>query len=313
MQAKTLRDDPPTLQQQPGGAPGSGSRERGAIGRTLLLVGVAALLIAAAGLALVLLVFSPGSGSEDEYRAKVNSAMREVVSSNRSVSAALARLGTGKSTSAERAVARAQNATASARGAVNALTVPEGEEPFASNARQTLSREAAYLSAVSGILRDPAAPGAERAETLATNLTDALDVLAPTDADWSQSVGGSDNLSAWARRNTLRVERTAAARRRRVRTEPQVEPQSGGGIPNVTRVPPASPPSGVDCGGGLRAGPNTSCAFAANVRAAWQDAPGTTNTMQVYSPTTGRSYTMNCAPAGSGTTCSGGNNASVSF
>lgn len=144
---------------------------------------------------------------------------------------------------------------------------------------------------------------------MSANLTDALDVLSPADADWSQSVNGSDNLTAWAGRNTRRAERAAAARRRKRAT-----PEDSRTIPqSAPRASSPAPRAGSDCGGGLRAGPNTSCAFSANVRAAWGDAPGTTNTVRVYSPTTGQSYTMNCAPAGSGTTCSGGNNASVSF
>jgi hypothetical protein len=63
----------------------------------------------------------------------------------------------------------------------------------------------------------------------------------------------------------------------------------------------------------LHAGPNTSCSFAQNVRSAWAAAPGSTNTLRVYSPVTGQTYTMNCAPAGGGITCSGANNASVSW
>jgi hypothetical protein len=35
--------------------------------------------------------------------------------------------------------------------------------------------------------------------------------------------------------------------------------------------------------------------------------------VQAYSPVTGQTYVMSCAPAGSGVTCSGANNASVSW
>lgn len=237
--------------------------------------------------------------------------MDGVVRSNQKLSSSLSRLGTRRSTSAVRAVNDARTATASARGAVNALTVPKDARRIAANARQTLSREAAYLRAVSATLEDPAAPGAERAETLAANLTDALDVLAPAEADWSQSVAGADNLTGWAARNTraaarrLAAERQARAKRAAARGE-----RGNSGAPGAT---PSRGSSGTDCGGGLRAGPNTSCAFAANVRDAWGEAPGVTNTVRVYSPTTGDTYTMSCSPAGTGVTCSGGNNASVSF
>jgi hypothetical protein len=74
---------------------------------------------------------------------------------------------------------------------------------------------------------------------------------------------------------------------------------------------PSSSSGGRDCAGGLHAGPNTSCPFAQNVRDAYNAAPGTTASVRVFSPVTGQTYTMSCAPAGSGVTCSGANNASV--
>jgi len=57
-------------------------------------------------------------------------------------------------------------------------------------------------------------------------------------------------------------------------------------------------------------GRNTSCAFAANVESAFYAAGGGTNTVSVYSPVTGRSYTMTCV-AGIPSVCRGGNNAVV--
>ena len=53
--------------------------------------------------------------------------------------------------------------------------------------------------------------------------------------------------------------------------------------------------------------------FALNVRDAYYEAPGSSATVRVYSPITNETYTMNCRPSGSGVTCSGGNNASVTF
>jgi hypothetical protein len=83
----------------------------------------------------------------------------------------------------------------------------------------------------------------------------------------------------------------------------------------ATSGSPAPPSSsgGIDCGGGLHAGPNTSCPFAQNVRDAYNAAPGTTASVRVFSPVTGQTYTMSCAPAGSGVTCSGANNASATW
>lgn len=69
----------------------------------------------------------------------------------------------------------------------------------------------------------------------------------------------------------------------------------------------------TNCGAGLHAGPHTSCPFAQNVRAAYNAAPGTTASVRVFSPVTGQTYTMSCAAAGSGVTCSGANNASVTW
>jgi hypothetical protein len=83
----------------------------------------------------------------------------------------------------------------------------------------------------------------------------------------------------------------------------------------ATPASPALPPpsGGTDCGGGVHAGPNTSCPFARNVRKAYDAAPGTTASMRVFSPVTHLTYTMSCAAAGSGVTCSGANNASVTW
>lgn len=71
--------------------------------------------------------------------------------------------------------------------------------------------------------------------------------------------------------------------------------------------------NGTDCGGGLFAGPNTSCPFAQSVQQAYNQAPGMDATVQAYSPVTNQTYTMSCSPAGAGVTCSGANNASVSW
>jgi hypothetical protein len=86
-------------------------------------------------------------------------------------------------------------------------------------------------------------------------------------------------------------------------------PPSGGGGGGGS--PPA--PSGNNCGGGLTAGPNTSCAFASNVRDAYAAAGAEgTQELLVYSPTTDKEYGMTCT-GGSPHVCTGGNNASVSF
>jgi Glucodextranase, domain B len=72
-----------------------------------------------------------------------------------------------------------------------------------------------------------------------------------------------------------------------------------------------SSPEGTDCGGELHAGQGTSCAFAENVRNAYNEAPGAY--LEVYSPVTNQTYTMDCTPTGAGVNCSGANNATVSW
>jgi hypothetical protein len=72
--------------------------------------------------------------------------------------------------------------------------------------------------------------------------------------------------------------------------------------------PPLSDAS--NCGGGLTAGAHTSCPFAENVRAAFE-ASGS-GILDVYSPTTGKTYRMYCT-SGSPHVCTGGNGASVYF
>lgn len=94
---------------------------------------------------------------------------------------------------------------------------------------------------------------------------------------------------------------------------------SGSGKPSGSTQPPSTPSSSTggvpfssttDCGGGTYAGPNTSCAFARNVRAEHERAEEAV--IDVFSPTTGRTYRMYCT-GGATNVCTGGNNASVWF
>jgi hypothetical protein len=65
-----------------------------------------------------------------------------------------------------------------------------------------------------------------------------------------------------------------------------------------------------NCGGGLTAGAHTSCAFAANVRSAYNQTGS--GVLDVSSPVTGQTYRMYCT-AGAAHVCTGANNASVYF
>jgi len=90
---------------------------------------------------------------------------------------------------------------------------------------------------------------------------------------------------------------------------------SGGGTKsrpsNTGGIPQQAAPSGKDCGGGVSANANTTCSFALNVRDEYRSSGGS-SVIEVYSPVTKLSYTMSCGGS-SVTTCTGGNNASVTI
>jgi hypothetical protein len=65
-----------------------------------------------------------------------------------------------------------------------------------------------------------------------------------------------------------------------------------------------------NCGSGVSAGPNTSCGFAENVRAAYRQSGSPV--VSAFSPATGKTYTMYCTSS-SPHVCTGGNDASVYF
>ena len=272
-------------------------------------IGGGALVVLAVVVVLIFTVFSSeddGGDANAEYQAKVEEVMAPVVSANERLSRSLSALHGTRPAAAIRAVEAADDTTLSARGALNALTVPKGSEQIAVNARGTLSREAAYLSAVSAVLEDPSSETVGQTTTLAANLTDALNVVAPADEDWAQSVSGADTLNEWA-------PDASKALKDKAKSKTKEKGQKRGGSAGNSSPPPSTLANSRDCGGGLRAGPNTSCAFAQNVRAAYEEAPGASATVEVYSPVTGLTYSMSCAPAGAGVTCSGGNDASASW
>lgn len=69
----------------------------------------------------------------------------------------------------------------------------------------------------------------------------------------------------------------------------------------------------MTCDGGLTAGSHTSCAFASNVRSAYEQSGGSGDrTLDVYSPVTNRTYSMTCT-GGEPHVCTGGNDAAVFF
>lgn len=87
------------------------------------------------------------------------------------------------------------------------------------------------------------------------------------------------------------------------RTAPSTSTSPGAPPP----PPPPTTPSG--CGDGLSVNSVTSCPFARNVREAYQNSGGD-SVIEVFSPVTGRSYTMSCT-SGVPVVCRGGNGAVV--
>jgi hypothetical protein len=96
---------------------------------------------------------------------------------------------------------------------------------------------------------------------------------------------------------------------------PTVTKTVGQAPARVVYVPAAAPagPALTNCGGGVLAGPDTSCPFALNVEESWSETGGT-NPVIAYSPVTGSSYAMNCSGTVGGLQeCTGGDNALVEF
>jgi hypothetical protein len=283
-----------------------------------LLIGVAVVAIVLAGAALAFVLLSSGDTEQDQavaYERSVAKVFGPVLGANQQLSDELIALRGTDPSDARIAVQRAQRATTQAGGGLSAITVPAGSEEFASQARQALEREGAYLASVSNVLRNPSAASASQLQTLASNLSTALDAAGPAVAGTSQTISGADRLTAWAQNTAATLRKRAAAKRKAAaerRAEAREREQDRGGSTG-TGSAPSTTVSGTNCGSGVTAGPNTSCPFALNVRSAYLQAPGLVTTVRVYSPTTGQTYSMSCRPSGAGTTCSGGNNASVSF
>jgi Glucodextranase, domain B len=80
--------------------------------------------------------------------------------------------------------------------------------------------------------------------------------------------------------------------------------------PAVAHESPGQSGGQTPCGGELTVGPDTTCAFAEDVRAKYLESGS--GTYEVYSPVTERTYTMTCV-GGATVVCTGGNHASVYF
>jgi hypothetical protein len=147
--------------------------------------------------------------------------------------------------------------------------------------------------------------------TLGTGAQSALVALNTVAPGAGASLNGADNLQSWA--HGAQTQQAAAHRKSQPKAAQQTAtqtattvtvPSTGGGVSSGGG---ASASGSIDCGGGLIAGPHTSCAFAQNVQQAWESTPGESNTVTAYSPVTNQAYTESCGPqaSGSGIVCTG--------
>jgi hypothetical protein len=287
--------------------PEDSSRRRSG-GRAALIAGA---LIGIAAIAVAAVIFSSGGGTSANptYRQKLAASLTPLVSSNSQLSISLQALSGSNASAAKLATSQAQTALSTSRGALSVLTVPSGSVQLSQQTQQALTQESGYLQVVGATLGNPAGGSSSQLQALASNTASAFVPLQTVVPNASASIGGTAALATWAQ------QQTAAARRRQQRTAKKLVPPRATTTtvtaPPTTATPP--PSTSTDCGGGLTAGPNTSCPFAENVQTAYNDAPGAFATLQVFSPVTNQTYTMSCAPAGAGVTCSGANDASVSW
>ena len=131
---------------------------------------------------------------------------------------------------------------------------------------------------------------------------------------------GSDDLATQQRIRDERADAARAARQdyriKQLEREARRKDKAAGSPSTKSPAPAAAPSTssasaGSACGGGLSVGPNTSCAFAQEVRDAYQSSGGSSSVV-AYSPVTHQDYVMSCTST-SPHTCTGGNNASVYF
>ena len=304
---------PPAAPYYDGGGaavPPAAGQQAGGKRRWPVVVAILAFVaaLAAAGAAIYLTSTSSsdsGSQKASAYEQQVTETLTPVNEANARLSDSLGALRRGRPTEQIQAVGAARDATSSARGALGAMEVPDGSAQLAQQARQALDREQTYLKVVSVALARPTDPGLSQLQTLAGNLTSALEAVDAPIPGAARNVSGVDSLTTWALR-----ERRAARRRKLARTAAGTAPATGGAS---TTPAPTPGPTNNDCGDGIYTNSTTTCPFATNVKEGWLEADGMTNTFSAFSPGTGRDITMSCAPSNGGISCSGGTNARVFF
>ncbi|MGO9790995.1 MAG: hypothetical protein ACLP8S_16320 [Solirubrobacteraceae bacterium] len=312
---------PPPPSPGPSSPSGGGSRSR----MWALIAGGAVALVAVAVLAIILLNGgSSNSASQTTvYSHKLTVALSPVLAANSTLSSDLQGLSGSNTAQAKSAVAQAQSAVSQAQGALTALSAPSGSVQLTRQVTFALTQESGYLQAVQATLSTPSSGTAAQVQNAATSAQTAFVNLGALAPNGDQSISNTYALTQWANQRATAAQNHAIALAARRAAQQANSSSSGssssGASSSGSSSGGSSNPLGNtrDCGsnGGpeIYAGPDTSCPFALNVYSAWLAAPGMDNTVEVYSPVTGINYTMTCATAGSGETCSGGNNASVSW
>jgi hypothetical protein len=298
---------PPRL--DPDGRPPNSSRPSGSGGapRGRMLLLIAGGTIAVAAIAVAGIVLSSGSGSNKQqptvkqalraaaptYNGQMVKALTPLVTANQTLSTALVALDGSKQTTshAKTAATQATTALSSARGAVSVLTAPTAAGNLPSQIQEVLTADNGYLQAVAATLQSPTVSGATQVDTLATGAQGAFDGISTIIPAANSSVTGTSNLASWARSAAQPHEPTA-----QTASSSSSSSSSTTSAAQAPAAPAPASPSGTDCSGGVIAGSATSCPFAVNVQSAWDETPGPTATVKVYSPVTGRTYIENCGP-----------------
>jgi hypothetical protein len=302
---RTLAD--PSVQ-----APAAGGKPRG---RGMLIVAGATLGVVAVAVAAVILLTggshskTASSSTSASYTGELAKVLTPVIGANHALSRSLTSLDGSKRSvrSAKTDASQALASVVAARGGVAVLSAPSAQATLAGQVQQALTADNGYLQAVSSALATPTGPGAGQLQTLATGAQSALNPLAAVVSAAGNSVTGTDNLINWVQGATNHAQAHP-------KPAPSTGQSSAGGQSSATTAAPSSgsspapavsTPASTDCGGGLFAGPATSCPFAENVQTAWENTPGESNTVTAYSPVTGRTYTESCAPSSTGIMCTG--------
>jgi hypothetical protein len=278
-------------------------------GLGLVAIAIAAIIISTSGGGSQPASAQTGQSTAGDYRAKLAASLSPVITANSQLSTALGNMDGSRPTitAARNAATAVESAITTAKGATGVLSVPTSQATLSQQTQQALTEDDGYVQAVVATLNKPVGQSSAQLQTLSTNAQTALVPVSSLVSGASSSVSNTANLLSWVDgANGIHSHSGSAGQSRSSTTTAAATPPPSGGGSGASN-------GSTDCGNRLIAGPNTSCQFAQNVQQAYYQAPGLVATVLAYSPVTNQTYSMSCAPAGSGTTCSGANNASVSW